>query len=313
MKPFSSNPSVALSRCDDYSARLLMDSIETILANIELPANLTSSHVLLKPNLISSRGPALACTHGAFLAAVVTWFNDHGAKVKIGDSPAFGTTHSVMDNQGITGYLDGLSYEQVKFSTPVSKQLSNNLRLEVAGEALDCDLFVNLPRLKAHNQMFITGAAKNIFGIVLGIRKAMLHMVRGGSHAEFSDIIIRLPELLPPNISLIDGIEVMHRSGPLDGDPLGLGCIAGSTCPVAIDTSFLEIVEAKHDRSPLWKAASALNIPGSDSKAIAYPLDRPEKFQGSGFVTPEALNPVRFNPLRFLMSTIRRIRLAIRA
>ncbi|WP_167505744.1 DUF362 domain-containing protein [Desulfosediminicola flagellatus] len=290
-----------------------MDSIDIALSNLELPASLTGLRVLVKPNLISSRGPALACTHGAFLAAVVQWLGENGAQVIIGDSPAFGTTQSVMDKQGISHHLSGLQYKQVKFSTPVSKTLSNNLSVDVAAEALDCDLFLNLPRLKAHNQMFMTGAVKNIFGIVVGMRKAMLHMVHGSSHHEFADIIIRLSELLPPHLSLIDCIEVMHRSGPLDGELLGVGCIGASRCPVALDTSMLDILEVSPNRSPLWKAATSLNIIGSDPRRIVYPFDNPACYHGSGFVTPEGLNPVRFNPFRFLLSSIRRIRLAIRA
>jgi uncharacterized protein (DUF362 family) len=308
-----SSQTVALVRCSGYGQADLAACIDSVAGNLALPSTLTGSTVLLKPNLISSRGPALACTNPHFIATVASWFLDHGAKVRIGDSPAFGTTSSVMARQGMTEALRGMDITPVHFSTPVTRSLAGGLTIQVAAEALECDLFVNLPKLKAHNQMYVTAAVKNIFGIVVGIRKAMLHMRHGGTHREFAEILLGLPGLLPQHCSILDGVEVMHRSGPLDGDPLALRCIGGSRSPVALDTSLLDLLELPKAGSPLWKAADVAGYPGSSSENIRYPLSVPRDFWGSGFLAPEVLNPVRFNPLRFLISGIRRLRLAIHA
>jgi uncharacterized protein (DUF362 family) len=303
---------VALVQCGGYLQPELSDSINTIFSALPLPLTLRGATVLLKPNLISSRGPSLACTNALFLAAVARWCSDHGARVKIGDSPAFGTTISVMERHGMTQALRGVVYNHVHFKTPVPRKLYNGLTLEIAGEALDCDLLINLPKLKAHNQMYMTAAVKNIFGIVVGIRKAMLHMRHGGSHLEFADMLLGLPELLPPHISVVDGVEIMHRSGPLDGDPLSLGVIGGALSPVALDTALLNLLELPFHQSPLWQAAAARNFPGSSHSDLIYPLAVPSAFHGSGFIPPERLNAVRFNPIRFLVSALRRFKLAIR-
>lgn len=307
----SSSHAVVLSRCDDYSPRLLAEGIEFIMSHLELPVSLTGSTVLLKPNLISSRGPALACTHPDFLAAVALWFIDHGAKVKIGDSPAFGTTVSVMARHSMMEKLAGIPVELVYFKTPVPRTLSNGVAVEIAAEALECDLFVNLPKLKAHNQMYMTGAVKNFFGIVVGMRKALLHMRHGSSHQRFADMLLCLPELLAPHLSLVDGIEVMHRSGPLDGEPLMLYCLGGSNSPVALDTALLTLLELPVEKSPLWKAAADRMNLGCHPVDISYPGSDPRDFAGSGFIAPTVLNPIRFNPFRLLVNGIRRIGLAI--
>jgi uncharacterized protein (DUF362 family) len=303
---------VALVHCVGYQQSVLFDSIETIFSSLPLPATLPGSTVLLKPNLISSRGPSLACTNPEFIAAVVNWCRDHGARVKVGDSPAFGTTATVMERHGMTKALRGVDYEQVQFKTPVSRKIYTGLTVEIAAEALECDMLLNLPKLKAHNQMYMTAAVKNIFGIVVGIRKAMMHMRHGGSHQEFAEILLGLPDLLPPHISVVDGIEAMHCSGPLDGIPLSLGVIGGSLSPVALDTALMDLLELPFQQSPLWQAAAAMNHPGSCRDDILYPLAVPSTFHGSGFIPPEGLNPVRFNPLRFLVGALRRFKLAIR-
>jgi uncharacterized protein (DUF362 family) len=217
-----------------------------------------------------------------------------------------------MERHGMTKALLGLDYEQVQFKTPVSRKIYTGLTVEIAAEALECDLLLNLPKLKAHNQMYMTAAVKNIFGIVVGIRKAMMHMRHGGSHEEFAEILLGLPDLLPPHVSVVDGIEVMHRSGPLDGDSLSLGVVGGALSPVALDTALMDLLELPFQKSPLWQAAAAMHHSGSCSDDIMYPLAVPSAFHGSGFIPPEGLNPVRFNPLRFLVSSLRRFKLAIR-
>ena len=45
------------------------------------------------------------------------------------------------------------------------------MTVTVAREAMECDIFVGLPKIKAHNQMYMTLAVKNIFGIVKGVQQ----------------------------------------------------------------------------------------------------------------------------------------------
>lgn len=301
-----------LTRCVGYESLLLEERLQAVMSCLDLPDTFHGRTILLKPNLISSRGPAIACTSPLFLAAVARWFYEQGARILIGDSPAFGTTESVMEKHGMTAALNGLPFRQIHFKSPVRRTVAGGVTIEIAAEALECDLLVNLPRLKAHNQMYITCAVKNFFGIVVGMRKAMLHMRHGKSHREFADILLALPDLVTPHLSLVDGIEVMHRSGPLDGEKLMLGCIGGAQCPVALDTAMLELLGVPKSHSPLWQAAYGQQHKGAQSEKLLYPLDVPSQFHGSGFLLPQGLNPVRFSLLRLLLGGMRRLKLAFR-
>lgn len=296
---------VVLQRCADYRQSAIMaviDAAMTLLAT----NNFHGKVVLLKPNLISSSGTGLACTHGQFIAAAAAWFLDHGARVRIGDSPAFGSAEKVCGKLGIGVALQGMNVELVEFATPVQKRLAGGMTVAVAREALDCDLLVGLPKVKAHNQMYVTLAVKNIFGIVKGMNKAMLHMIHGGDHRHFGGIILDLLDILPPHLHLADGIVAMHTSGPLDGSPLPLYCIAAAKSPVAMDTALLDALELDCRRSPLWLEAAARKLAGSEGGTIGYPVLIPQHFFGSGFVAPASLNPVRFSLLRFCRGMMKR-------
>jgi uncharacterized protein (DUF362 family) len=307
----SSTLQVVLQRCDSYDRSVIAELIDLVMCHFEHLGSLHGTTVLLKPNLISSSGPGLACTHGGFVAGVALWFLGQGAKVLVGDSPAFGSAVKVCQNQRISEALQGLDVKLIDFISPVRIELSSDCAVTVAREALECDLFVGLPKIKAHKQMFVTMAVKNVFGIVKGVNKAMLHMVHGDSHARFAAIILDLVSLLPSQLHLADGIEVMHRSGPLDGSSLALNCLAAARCPVALDTAMLSVLELDPNKSPLWLAAAQRGLAGSDLDNHRYPLLSPQNFHGSGFEAPVALNGIRFNPFRFLLGLVKRVVLKV--
>lgn len=304
---------VFLTRCSSYNATEISEIVDRIALATGFFSTLRGATVLLKPNLISGRGIGLSCSHPEFVAGVALWFKEQGANVKVGDSPALGSASSVCRSRKIDQVLNNLGIEIVEFSTPVEKKLRCGRNVTVAAEALECDYFIGLPRVKAHNQMYVTLAVKNVFGIVKGVKKAMIHMTCDNDHTQFSEIILGLLDLLPPQFHLIDGIEVMSESGPLDGVPLSLNCIGASETAIALDTVFLDLLELDPNRSPLYGAAKKMGLPGSDINMISYPFFTPSDFYGSGFIAPDALNPIRFNPFRFTSGILKRIGLKFKS
>jgi uncharacterized protein (DUF362 family) len=174
--------SVALLACSHYRTREIAEKIDRLCTALRFTVGV-GSRVLLKPNLLSARsGEHLACTHPAFVAAVAEWFLDQGAKVAIGDSPVFGTAKGVMRATGIEKALAGLPVECINFDQSATVKLSGGVSVDMARAAMECDLLVNLPRVKAHSQLFVTLAVKNYFGTVVGFQKAWWHL-RYGNHA----------------------------------------------------------------------------------------------------------------------------------
>ncbi len=302
---------VCLDSCLSYDKVALQRLMQRQFDQLGVQPDLSGKRVLLKPNLISGGAPPLACSNPKFAAAVAAVYLSRGAKVMLGDSPAFGTGAQVMKRQGFKPHFADLAVEYVPFSNRVVETLSCGIRIGVAADALDCDYLVNLPRIKAHDQMGVTMAVKNIFGIVIGARKALLHMRVGGGRQLFSEMILDLHSLLPPSFVCADAIEVMNGEGPVKGTSLVVGCLASSWNAVAIDRAMLAVLEIDKKRIPLAVSAAEKGLGGSSLGDLTFPHSRPEDFKGSGFAVPGSLAPVRFSPLRYVKNSLKRVLLRL--
>ena len=269
--------------------------------------NLRSLHVLVKPNLITARNGSLACTDPRLISAVAHWFNAQGARVVVGDSPAFGSARSVLTAIKALPLLRQLGVPVVEFGHTGEVLLPCGHKAAMAQPALECDLLVNLPKVKAHSQMLVTLAVKNLFGCLSGWHKPWWHMYHGGNESRFADLLVELLAVLPSGCTLVDGMVAMHRTGPIHGEPFALGCLAGGTNPLAVDTALLAVLGIASSRSPLWCAAQRAGLQGTDLPAVSFPWAKPVDFSVQGFEVPETLTPVRFNPFRFMKGSMQRL------
>lgn len=299
---------VAIARCRDYHAAPLVEVVDGICRALGMHVS-RGSKVLLKPNLISaSRADGLACTHPQVVASVARWFIDHGATVAVGDSPAFGSAGQVMAACGYDAALKGLPVQRINFLHPTPVRLACGETVGIARAALECDLLVNLPKVKAHCQMLVSLAVKNYFGTVVGWRKPWLHAKHGDIDHRFETVLVDLLAVLPPGLSLADGIVAMHGSGPVKGGRRhDLGLVAGSANPVALKTALLQVLNVSPERSLLWRECRRRRLPGTDPRALVYPLLAPEAVLVHDFVVPQGLKPVSFRPHRLLIGAVKRI------
>jgi uncharacterized protein (DUF362 family) len=282
-------------------------AIDQLLAAQVGDRNLRSLHVLVKPNLITARNGSLACTDPRLIGAVAHWFKAQGARVVVGDSPAFGTARSVLAAIEALPRLRQLGVPVVEFRRTSEVRLPGGQKAAMAQPALECDLLVNLPKVKAHSQMRVTLAVKNVFGCLSGWQKPWWHMVHGGNENRFADLLVELLKVLPTGCTLVDGMVAMHRTGPIHGEPFILGCLAGGTNPVAVDTSLLAVLGIAPHLSPLWCAAHRAELQGTDVETVRFPWAKPVDLGVQGFEVPEVLTPVRFNPFRFVKGSMQRL------
>lgn len=179
----------------------------------------------------------------------------------------------------------------------------------MAVDALECDYFINLPKLKSHSQARVSSAVKNHYGIIKGWCKAWGHQVHGkGDARPFFELIADLPLLVPPGVSLCDGITAMHVSGPMDGEPYPLGVMAASTTALALDRVLMAIIDMDPELSPLWCASRDRHDAGHDLATLAFPLLTPGEVQVNDFIVPGQLNPVRFTVRHVLASLVGRFK-----
>lgn len=302
---------VALVHCAAYNPELLTTSIQACWKSIGRffrPGDV----VLVKPNLVSSRQAHLSCTHPQLVRSVCTLLLDHGVRVQVGDSPAFGTAGQVARVAGLTEALRDLKLPIRDLNRPVQRHLDCGIQVGISRHALEADLLLNVPKLKAHSQLLLTAASKNLFGCVSGIRKALAHM-RHGQNDDLAMLILDLQAHLPPTTSLLDAVTAMHVSGPASGQPCSLGLLAASDNAVALDTVIYTALGLRPDQAPLWREARRKSLPGHHPDQIATALLSSSALDFSAFQLPDRLNPVSFHPCQLVKSTCRRAWLKMRA
>lgn len=298
---------VALARQPDYASAGLAQGIDALFAACSFAPG-RGARVLVKPNLVSAaRGP-LACSEPAVVAAACAWLLDHGAKPWVGDSPAFGTARSVGRAIGLAAALAPLGVPLRGLGRPTRLALDFGGGLGVSRDALEADLILSLPRLKAHTQVRLTAGVKNLFGCVVGARKPLAHSRYGEKGTRFEAMLVQVMAALPPAFTLLDGVVAMSRIGPTGGDPLPLGLLAASPSPVALDTALFTALGQAPRHVATWAECSRRGLPGARLQEVGFPLLRPEAFDLSGFMVPRTLNPVTFHPLRLAQGAFKRLK-----
>ena len=237
---------VAVVRCENYDLKQVCNAVNTALELAEIVPTLENAqNVLLKPNLLSPRPPEDAVTtHPSVVEAVGRIALRTGCKLWIGDSPPFAGENpskyrALLEKTGIWDVAARLSAdvvrfeEQVKYITNPSGRLYR--RFEVADAVSKADLIINISKLKNHALTRISGAVKNLFGCVPGVRKGLFHIRAAEDRTTFAQMLVDLAGTISNAVHLMDGIVAMEGEGPSAGQPRHLGLILASKDPVALD------------------------------------------------------------------------------
>ena len=99
-----------------------------------------------------------------------------------------------------------------------------------------------------------TGAVKLMYGIIPGLKKAEYHF-NMQSVKEFSQLLIDIVQLLPPDLVVMDAIVGMEGDGPTSGDPRHIGVLMGGINPFALDMVGSRLAGIDPVRLPLLQQA----------------------------------------------------------
>ena len=307
-------PTVALARCphENETPAVLPDLLDACAEEASL-RDLYGKRVLLKPNLVTAR--PLACTSPAVVASACRWLLDQGARVRVADSPGFGTASAVARKIGLTDALAPLGLRVEALDAPQRLALDTGVSFPVSRLALESDLILSAARVKAHSQMRLTLSAKNLFGCVSGLRKAVIHTAQGQDPDFFAACLAAPQTALPPAAGLLDGIVAMHVTGPSNGAAYPLGLLAASSSCVALDEALCAVLGCPVEDVPL--AAALMRRGHADCLANGcrprYPLLHPSGCAVEDFRVPAHLLHTSFRPWRLLKSCLRRFWLSFKS
>ncbi len=289
------HPSVAIVRCADYSPRRITAAIDELMDALGGIQSLVVSgaSALIKPNLLTDALPDQAkTTHPEVVRAVIRALQKGGVKVSVGDSPASAAKlDRVWERSGYQAMCVAEDVAMCRFEQHATLPLPcGKSVLQVAEPVLTADFVVNIPKVKTHILTTFTGAVKNLYGVLPGYQKTLLHRAYP-TPSEFGRLPAALYERIRPGLNIADAIVAMQGAGPSGGDPIQLGFLAASTDAVALDTALCTVLKIDVRRLP-WcrylpeQCADALN-----PAAINYPLLKPRDVQPARFSVPAPLWP----------------------
>lgn len=225
------------------------------------------------------------------------WLLDHGARVEVADSPGFGSAEAVARAVGLAQELKTLGLAVRSLNRPVAVRLDTGACFKISRQALDCDLILSVPKVKAHGQMLVTLAVKNLFGCVSGLRKALIHAREGRQPDYFADCLAALWAALPPVAGLADGVCAMHVTGPSRGKPFALRLIGASASAVALDrlsAPYWEQLLTQLRSARLWSDAKPWAAPPRAAASPTLCANRRTLTPGA-LSCPASLRTPRFN------------------
>ncbi|RJP31482.1 MAG: DUF362 domain-containing protein [Candidatus Omnitrophota bacterium] len=294
---------VSVQRCSTYDPNEVSCAIELGLQSLGGIGAYVSrgDRVLLKPNLLYGKPAERAVTtHPAVVEAVARMALDCGAIVVIGDSPPLTGAHRVAQACGIADVAKRLGVPIVDFRRPSKKtrkspQFTQHILTPCIEQSLlDYDVIINLPKWKAHCQMLITGAVKNLFGCVTKRRKAFWHFRLQHSTDEFAAMLLAVMEKISPELTILDAVVAMEGNGPNHGNPVPLGLLLAGQNPVAIDRIVAELLGIDVENHFILRAAQRLGIPGTDLHSIPITGLSLDEAKVHSFQLPEII-PIGFS------------------
>ncbi|HSR10686.1 MAG TPA: DUF362 domain-containing protein, partial [Thermodesulfobacteriota bacterium] len=104
----------------------------------------------------------------------------------------------------------------------------------VSRAVLEADLVINVPKFKTHLQTRITGAVKNMFGILVGAEKSRVHL-SAPRPRDFSEALVDIYQIRPPDLNIMDAVIGMEGNGPSGRDLRRIGKVLASANAVSLD------------------------------------------------------------------------------
>jgi uncharacterized protein (DUF362 family)/Pyruvate/2-oxoacid:ferredoxin oxidoreductase delta subunit len=256
--------SVSIVQCSDYDRERVSEKVKEA---VDLLGGMAAfikpgEKVLIKPNLLRARPPeAAVTTHPAIVRAVIRLVHQQGGIALVGDSPGLGEARDVLKRAGILTVMEEEGATIADFTESIRVKGQGQFQhFEIAKAAVEADAIINLPKLKTHGMMVMTGAVKNMFGCIPGKKKVQWHFNAGIDHDSFARMLVELSALLKPRLTIIDAITAMEGNGPSSGDPRSIGLILAGQDSVALDVVSGMIVGLSLSQLPVIRAARAAGI-----------------------------------------------------
>jgi uncharacterized protein (DUF362 family) len=238
---------VAFLKCRESFKETLGKAIDLIggLENL-------SSPMILKPNLCTDNDhTGCANVKVEAVRALVDHIlkEDEDIEIKIVESDSMSKyADKAFERYGYRAYVDGLKERGVNISlhnlsiSPLTRIVYEGYYFsqpEMPSPLGDAGCFASVALAKTHSLTAVTGALKNMFGLLP--RKD-----QGFYHPEIHEVILDLNRMFRSSLCLIDGRVGLE--GVISGNPRSLGCLILGRNPVSVDATMARAMGFEPER-----------------------------------------------------------------
>jgi len=267
---------VSIVECADYDVGMVKEAIRKAVSLIGGWQGIVErgNRVLVKPNMLSARPPEDGVTtHPAVVRAVVELVQEAGAEALIGDSPG-GTNRDLSHFWEVCGYSEVskvtgaplISLDREILEVEVADGVIYK-RLHLSRTVLEVDALISVPKLKTHSLTLLTGAVKNLLGLIPGGGKIEFHR-RCPRPDELGEAVVDILSVVRPKLALMDAVVGMEGNGPVSDKLRNIGVILAGRDSVALDTVAQAMIGLKPFDVPTTRAAAQRKLGTADLSRI---------------------------------------------
>jgi uncharacterized protein (DUF362 family)/Pyruvate/2-oxoacid:ferredoxin oxidoreductase delta subunit len=283
------NARVSIVRCESYEPSLVQEKVKEAIGFIGGITNFIrpGSRVLVKPNLLMAKGPESGIdTHPEVVRAVIKLLKEINCEILLGDGPSvwgnqIENVDEVYQRSGVKRICEEEGVDLVKFDKrrwrgkfPMTTWLDN------------CGHLVNLPKFKTHDLTLLTGAIKNLFGLIPGTYKTELHKNYFYAH-DFAKMLVDIYQEVKPSLTVVDGIVAMAGDGPATSGKLrNLNLLLAGVDCVALDSVAALIMGIRPFDVLSTKEAAERGLGVADINSIEILGEKLENAIGEPFLLP---------------------------
>ena len=280
------------------------EMVKQILAPFkdEIQKSIQGKQIIIKPNFVGTTNP-LCATHVDAVRGVLDFLKPmYSGKIIIGESSATPNTMPGFQNYGYTDLEKEYNVSLQDFNTHSGKPfwiLDRNLNpvaIQVISEFLDPkNYFISVTRLKTHNIVIATMGLKNMaMGCPLNAGST------GGGRGNSSKVVMHGPtsrwlhynlyqvaQKVRPQLSVIESVQGMEGSGPINGTPVDHKVALAGTDFLAVDSIGAQLMDVPLENLGYlnYCANAGMGIIDRDKIDIigdAKPADHVIKYQLAG-------------------------------
>ena len=242
------------------------------------------STVMIKPNFTAAFPPETGAASDPRIAEVLarSALEAGAAKVIIAEGIGSGLV-SLTDVNGLQeiSKMNGIEIIDLNDEKTEAVYVSDPLaveRFDISRVVLECDVFINLAKLKVHPQALFSLAMKNVMGVLPGRSRKdpeeakrqgyLTPIIPGGGKKIFHDLardrglgamqdaIVDLSTLVPSHLTVVDGLYGMEGKGaPVRGKPVKMDLLIVGVDLVAVEAVGAAVMGFDLERIPYLKHA----------------------------------------------------------